>query len=213
MEMFEQAFSGEGFFEEPAVEGVGEEFAAENFFEVFLEAALEDDFGGLEGLQEFVGIFGIAFRDIEFTCRDIEKRETEDSVFVIGPALREIDGGQEVIGGTVEESFVCGDAGSNEFRDTPLDDALCHFGIFELIADGDTIAGFDEFMKVGIQGAVGESGQFRGGCGAIVAFGEGYAQHFGGQDGVFAKGFVEIADPEQQDGIGVSLFDRPVLLH
>ena len=43
---------------------------------------------------------------------------------------------------------------------------------------------------------MGKAGQFGGGGGAVVSFGQGDAQHLGGDDGVFAEGFVEVAYTE-----------------
>jgi hypothetical protein len=44
---------------------------------MFLEAALEDDFGGFQRLQQFVDVFGIAFGEEKFAGRDVEEGDAE----------------------------------------------------------------------------------------------------------------------------------------
>src|SRR6185437_6438306 len=77
LKVFEQVFGSELFFEKPAIRRIGKELAAEDLFEMFLKAALEDDLGGLQGLEEFVGVFGIAFRHEELARGNVEKGETD----------------------------------------------------------------------------------------------------------------------------------------
>ena len=48
---------------------------------------------------------------------------------------------------------------------------------------------------------------------AVVAFGEYDAERLGGFYRIFTEGFIEVAHPEEQDRVGISLFDGPVLLH
>ena len=85
LKMFEQTFGSEFFFEEPGFQGIGKEFAAENLFEMFLKAALEDDLRGSQCLEQLVGIFRISFCQEEFAGGDVQEGETDEGfVFVAG---------------------------------------------------------------------------------------------------------------------------------
>ena len=127
--------------------------------------------------------------------------------------IRKVDGCQEVIAVAVQQFVVHGHTGCYEFRHPAFYDALGEFWVFQLVADRHPIAGLDELVQVGVEGVMRKAGQF-GGCRvSVVPFGQRNAQHRRRAYGIFAKGFVEITHPEEQDGIRVALLDRLVLLH
>lgn len=190
LEMFEQAFSGIGFVEDPALHSIGIEAVAELLFECFLVAALEDHFSRLEGLQEFVDILLVAFSHKEFAGGDIQEGNT---TLVFGV----VDTGQEIIAVMLQHFIVSGDTRRYQFSYAAFHDAFGKFGIFELIADGHAVTCFHQFMEIGVQGMMGEACQFGGSGIAIIPFGKGNAQHLGSHNGVAAKGFIEIAYTEE----------------
>src|SRR6185437_302593 len=143
LKVFEQDLRGEGFFEQPGFERISEPPAAERFFEMTLEAALEDDLGGFEGLKELVRVFGVAFRDEEFAGRDVEKGQAEGCV-VVG----EVDSGEEIVACAFEQTVVESYTWRHQFRDAAFGEAFDHFWVFELIADSHAVAGFDELVKI-----------------------------------------------------------------
>src|SRR6202000_1303091 len=104
-----------------------------DFLEMALEASLEYDFGGFQGLQEFVCVFGVAFRHKEFTGGDVEKGNAEEGSGVAGagsgregvrsgPVCRKIDTRQENVFVAIEEPVVCGYARCDHFSDASFDD-------------------------------------------------------------------------------------------
>ena len=86
------------------------------------------------------------------------------------------------------------------------------YRVFELVADGHPLPGFDQFGQVGIQGVVREARQ--GGLVApVVALGEHNVEDIGRLFGIRPEGLVEIAHPEQQQRIRIPALDAVVLLH
>ncbi len=75
------------------------------------------------------------------------------------------------------------------------------------------MAGFYEFVEVGIQRMMRESGQIHKRSGAIGSFGEHDSEDFRRDNGVFIERFIKISYPEQQHGIGIPGFDGLMLLH
>ncbi len=58
----------------------------------------------------------------------------------------EMDGCEEIIAAMVEQFFVGGDTGGNQFGHASFYNALGLFGIFELVADSYAVTGFYQFM-------------------------------------------------------------------
>ncbi len=67
---------------------------------------------------------------------------------------------EEVVLAVVEDIVSQGHAGGDKLGDVALDQAVLHqLGVFELLADGHTFAGPDEFWQVGVEGVVGKPGK------------------------------------------------------
>ena len=61
------------------------------------------------------------------------------------------------------------------------------FGVFELLADSDTLSGADKFRQIGVESMVRKTGKLDILRRTVGAAGEGYAQYFGCGDGVVGK--------------------------
>lgn len=79
--------------------------------------------------------------------------------------------------------------------------ALLRFAVLlNLVADGYTLTGTDEFGQIGVEGMVRETSHAKGRAILFLALtvpGEGKAQNFGGFDGIVLVGLVEVAATEQ----------------
>ena len=62
--------------------------------------------------------------------------------------VEELDGGEDVFGGFVEEGFFGEGAGCDDPCDVPLDEAFGLCGVFDLVADGDAVSGGDESAEI-----------------------------------------------------------------
>src|SRR5688572_25321114 len=124
-----------------------------------------------------------------------------------------MDGSQEIIGAEVKQFIIGGSAGSHHFSNTAFYNSFCCLWIFKLITDSYPVAGFHQFMKVGVEGMVGKTSQLVIGCTAIIPFGKSDTQYLGSNDGIRPESLVKIADAEKQDGIRVFSLDGLMLLH
>ena len=123
------------------------------------------------------------------------------------------DGGQKIVFAGVEDGDVGGCAGSDDADDFAADDFLAGAGLLHLVADGDFEAGADQAGDVAVGGVIGNAAHGDGLAFFAIAGGERDLQFARGEHGVFVEEFVEIAEAEEQEGVGVAGFDRLVLLH
>ena len=85
-----------------------------------------------------------------------------------------------------------------------------------MFADGDFVAGGDHPAEVAVDGVERDAGHGDGVLGveaAAGAAGEGDAEDFGGEFGVFPEHFVKIAHAEKEDVVWVLGFELVVLAH
>ena len=67
---------------------------------------------------------------------------------------------QKIIAVMLKQFIVHSSSRSDHVSNSPLNNSFSHFGIFQLIANCYSIAGFYQFMEIGIQGMVREPRQF-----------------------------------------------------
>ncbi len=149
---------------------------------------------------------GGAFAYEKFAGGDVEKRKS-DCCFA------EMHGCKKIVFAMIEHIVAKGHAGGDELGDAALYKFFCEFGVFELLADGDTLSGADKFRQIGVESMVRKTGKLDILRRTVGAAGEGYAQYFGCGDGVVGKSFVEVADTEQQYCVGMLCFHLDILLH
>ena len=121
--------------------------------------------------------------------------------------------GQEIIFLVFKYIFIQGYSRRDQFGDSPFYNFLCKFGIFELFANGNPLAGPYQFGQIGVDGMIRETGQFHKGGRSIGPAGKGNTQNIGCFNSIFTKSFIKVTDPEQQNGIRMLCFDAGILLH
>ena len=138
--MFQQRIAGIAGIKNPFVKRVGIDFVIEIFFKLLLLMTLEYHFSRFETLDQFIGIFAISFCCKKLTGRDVEKSQTK--LFIFG----KVNGGQEIIAMMFEQFII--DCGSRRYHISypSFHNALCEFGIFQLITDGHPVTGFNQLM-------------------------------------------------------------------
>ena len=161
---------------------------------------------GVEALHELFHLQVGTFRGEKLTGGKIKKRHA-------GFFFVEIDGGQEVVAAPVQHIVVEGKARRDQLGHSPLHNALHHFGVFQLVANGHPVPCPHQLGQVVVERMVGEAGQLNVGRRAIGPLGQHNVEHLAGSHSVFAKGFVKVAHPEQQKCPGILRFDGIVLLH
>src|SRR5208337_3154798 len=144
----------------------------------------------------------------EFAGREIDKGETDSG-------LRDIvsSGSEEIVFAGIEDGDVGGGAGGDDTGDFASNQLFAGPGLLHLFADGDFEAGADEAGKVSVGGVVRNAAHGNGLALFAIAGGERDLEFAGGDDGVFVEEFVEIAEAEEQESVGVAGFNRVVLLH
>ena len=148
------------------------------------------------------------FGGLEFAGGEIDEGEADG---LGGGVLG--DGGEEIIFAGVEDGDVGGGARGDDAGDFAADEFFAGAGLFHLFADGDFEAGADEAGDVAVGGVIGNAAHGDGLAFFAIAGGEGDLEFAGGDDGVFVEEFVEVAETEEEEGVGVARFDRVVLLH
>ena len=99
-------------------------------------------------------------------------------------------------------------AGGQDLGDGALDE-LTGTRLFELVADGDFLSGLEQSRQVTAGGVVRDAAHGRG-----LASGERDVEDGGGELGVLEEEFVEVAEPEEEQGVARQFaFDAPVLEH
>lgn len=164
-------------------------------------AVWHKEFAGLEA-GELVGELGGRgdFREAEFAGAEVKPGEAAG--FFSGA-----DGG-EVVVAVFLESEIIERAGAEDAGDFAADE-LAGGDFADLVANGDAFAGFDEFGHVGAGAVVGDAAH-----GDVAAFGEGDVEEGRGLAGVVEEHFVEVAEAEEEEGVGGKLAaDVLVLAH
>ena len=95
----------------------------------------------------------------------------------------------------------------------PAHESLGELRVLHLLADRDAVALGDEAAQVLGRRLDGHPGERDLGGTAVVARGEGQAQLARGELGVVLEHFVEVAHPEEQNGLRIPSLDLAVLLH
>ncbi len=122
-------------------------------------------------------------------------------------------GGEEIVLTGVENGDVGGSAGSYDAGDFAADEFFAGAGLFHLLADGDFETGADEAGDVAVGGVIRDAAHGYGLTFFAIAGGEGDLEFARGDDGVFVEEFVEVAEAEEEEGVGIAGFYRVVLLH
>ena len=126
-----------------------------------------------------------------------------------------VDAGVVVVLGFLEHRAFRYGAGRHDADDVPLYEALCQRGVLHLFADGDLVALGDQPGNVAVRGMEGNAAHRRLILLllAAVARREGEIQLSGRKLRVLVKHFIEIAQTEKQQAVGIARLDLAVLLH
>ena len=144
---------------------------------------------------------GAALADPELAGRDVREGEPERR-----PALDERQ--QEVVGGALEEGGVRHGAGGDDPDDLAPQELLAAAGRLHLLAEGDLLPRPHEPRDVGLGRVLGDAGHL----GALPG-GERDLEQPGPALGVLEEHLVEVAEPEEQEVIGIAPLQLLVLLH
>ena len=191
---------------DPFVEPVGVEPRPEGLREMILIAPLINNLFRLEIRDQLVHVAVRTLGDVELARRDVQEGDARR----LAPEVYRRDVVVLLVGQDVVPED---DARCHQFDDAPLDQSLDQFRVLQLLADRNPLARPNQLRKVGVDGMVGESGQFDVGGGAVRTACERDAQDAARLDGVVAERLVEVPHAEKQNGVGMHRLDRVILLH
>ena len=143
--VFQQFLTGSRFCKYPVVQLECKELVTEITFKHQAFATFKKNFLRGKVIQQLVYIIKRSFCSKEFTGRNIEKSNSTGS-------LSEMNGSQEVIFFIVQNIIIDRNTGSNQFGNATLHQLLRHFRAFQLVTDGDTFSGTNQFRKICIKG-------------------------------------------------------------
>ena len=143
--VFQQLLTGSRFCKYPVVQLEREELITEITFKHQAFATFKKNLFRGKVIQQLVYIIKRSFCSKEFTGRNIEKGNSTGS-------LSEMNGSQKVILFIVQYIIIDRNTGSNQFGNATLHQLLRHFRVFQLVTDGDTFSGTNQFRKICIKG-------------------------------------------------------------
>ena len=118
---------------------------------------------------------------------------------------------QVVVGGATDQLFLDHGAGRNDPHDLALHDAFSRARVLHLLADRDLEAAAHQALEVGLQGVVGHAGEGHAQVLAHRLRGQRDLELLSYQLSVVVEGLVEIAEAEEDDGVGEAALDLQVL--
>ena len=157
---------------------------------------------------QLAGEGGVArhLREAELAGGDVGEREP---VFVAGRGHR----GQEVVDLGVEPLPLREGARADDLDHLAPHHALGELGVLGLLAHRHLEAGGQELADVRGGGVVRHAAQRHRRAVAVAAAGQGDVEHLGGLFRILEEHFVEVPEPEEQDGVPVPILDLKVLVH
>ena len=180
-------------------------------FEELLRAR-EQGFARAEELEfvaeGFLCVGAGKFGGLEFASGEIHDGEADEGG---GGILR--DSGKEIVFASVEDGNVGGGAGSDDAGDLAANEFFAGARLLHLLADSDLEAGADEPGDVGVHGVIRNAAHGDRLALFAIARGESDLELARGDHGVFIEKFVEIAETEEEEGVGIARLDGVVLLH
>ena len=194
---------------DPVVQFVGEELAAEVALKHGAFATLEEHFLGREVGEQFLHIVGGTFGTEKFARRDVEQGQATSR-------LAKVDGSQEVVLLGVQHVIGQRHTRGHQFGDAALHQLLRQFGVFQLVADGHTLACPDEFGQIRIQRMIGKSSHRRsaGRCARHAApLRQRNAQNLGCHTGILVVCLIEVTTTKQQQSIRMLCLKIVKLFH
>ena len=134
----------------PVVEFEGDQTSTKIAFEIVLASSVVEHFLGLETAYELLHIVISALACQKFTCRDIEESDATRR-------LTKMDCCQEVVLLIVQHRILHSHTRRHQFCDASFDQFFGQLRIFQLVADGHTLASTDELRQIRIQRMMGKS--------------------------------------------------------
>ena len=122
-------------------------------------------------------------------------------------------GGEKIIFASVEDRDIGRRSGCDDPDDFATHDFLSGARLLHLIANGDLESGANEAGDVALGRVIWDAAHRNGLAFFAIPRGQHDLQFAGREDGVFVEEFVEIAQAEQEQCVGVARFDCLVLLH
>lgn len=172
----------------------------------------QEDFAGTEDF-EFVakarfGGGSREFRGAEFSRGEIDESETDRTAAAMASNRGEII----VLARFEKRRAGCG-AGRENANDFAADEFLRARRIFHLLADGDFVPGANQTRDVIFGGVIGNATHGHGLALFAIARRESDLEFARGGDGVVEEKLIEIAETEEQQGVGMLALDGVILLH
>jgi hypothetical protein len=121
------------------------------------------------------------------------------------------DRGNVRVAVAIEHSGIGDGARGDDASHVALDQTSAAIGGADLLADGDFVAGGDQPGDVSIGGVMRDTGEGDADTFAHFAAGEDDIEDAGGDLGVLLEGLVEVAEAEEEDGVGEAALDLQVL--
>ena len=153
----------------PVVHFVCDKTDAEVAFKVLAALSVVENLLGLEVADKIFHVVIGTFARQKLACRDVEEGHAAGS-------LAEMYGTKEIVLLIVQHRITHRHAWCHQFRNAALDKFLGQLRVFQLVADGHTLAGSDEFGQISVEGMMRKTRHFiASGTSSVVTMCQGNA--------------------------------------
>ena len=206
LKMLQKLFTGRCFIEYPILQLECKELASKIPLKHASSTPFEQHFFRSKIVQQLIDVIKISFSGQKFTRRNIQKSHPTSR-------LSEMHGSQEVVFLVRKHIVVDGHTWCNQFRNATLHQFLGELRVFQLVANGHTLASPHQFRQIGIERMERETGHLHMLGLSVGTLGKGNPQYFGSYNRIFRIGFVKVATPKKHHCIRVFRFQLKILFH
>ena len=205
-EMFQQTLAGRHFGKNPVVQLESTELISEVAFKHRLLSTLEQYFFRREIIKQLIDVICLTFGSKKLTGRYIEKSYTTS-------CFTEMNSGKKVVFLIRKYIVVYGHTGGNQFGNTSLNKFLGSFRVFQLVANGNSSSGTNQFRQISVERMVRKSSHLHRFTLSVSPFSKCDTQYFRSCYGIFRICFIKVSTPKQHYSIGMFRLQLKILFH
>ena len=173
---------------------------------ILLARPIQQNLLWLQVTQQLLHVVVSALTRQELARRDVEERNATRR-------LPKMHSAKKIVFFVVQHVVRQRHTRRHQFRDATLHEFLRQLGVFQLVADGHTLACTDEFRQIGIECMMGKARHLVALVVTVVTMGQRDAQNPRSGDSVLAISLVKVATTEKHHRIGMLRLQVEELFH
>ena len=113
----------------------------------------------------------------------------------------------------IQNIIINRNTGRNQLSNTTSYQCFCFFGVFQLIAYGNTLSGSHKLRQISIQSMMRKPGHSNRSCRTISAARQRYSQYLSRNNSIIRKCFIKVSNTKKKDCIRMLPLNLIVLFH